>query len=86
MKWLILTMLLLTGCLGPELFTLGGIKVTAGTAITVPHKIEAYEKYKQEKEKKEYKQEKEKKEYKQEEHKKRFEMNKIDEKTIEIYY
>jgi hypothetical protein len=77
MKWLILIMLLLTGCLGPELFTLGGIKVTAGTAITVPHKIETYEKYKQEKEKKEYK---------QEEHKKRFEMNKIDERTIEIYY
>ena len=77
MKWLILTMLLLTGCLGPELFTLGGIKVTAGTAITVPYKIEAYEKYKQEKEKKEYK---------QEEHKKRFELNKIDERTFEIYY
>jgi hypothetical protein len=68
MKWLILTMLLLTGCLGPELFTLGGIKVTAGTAITVPHKIEAYEKYKEE------------------EHKKRFELNKIDERTFEIYY
>jgi len=68
---------LLAGCLGPELFTLGGIKVTAGTAITVPHKIEAYEKYKQEKEKKEYK---------QEEHKKRFELNKIDERTFEIYY
>jgi len=68
MKWLILIMLLLTGCLGSELFTLGGIKVTAGTAITVPHKIEVYEKYKQE------------------EHKKRFEMNKIDERTIEIYY
>ena len=77
MKWLILTMLILTGCLGPELFTIGGIKVTAGTAITVPHKIEAYEKYKQEKEKKEYK---------QEEHKKRFELNKIDERTFEIYY
>jgi hypothetical protein len=77
MKWLILTMLLLTGCLGPELFTIGGIKVTAGTAVTVPHKIEAYEKYKQEKEKKEYK---------QEEHKKRFELNKIDERTFEIYY
>jgi hypothetical protein len=77
MKWLILTMLLLTGCLGPELFTLGGIKVTAGTAITVPHKIEAYEKYKEEKEKKEYK---------AEEHKKRFELNKIDERTFEIYY
>ena len=78
MKWLFLLMLLfLAGCLGPELFTLGGIKVTAGTAITVPHKIEAYEKYKQEKEKKEYK---------AEEHKKRFEMNKIDERTFEIYY
>jgi hypothetical protein len=77
MKWLILTMLILTGCLGPELFTLGGIKVTAGTAITVPHKIEAYEKYKEEKEKKEYK---------AEEHKKRFELNKIDERTFEIYY
>ena len=45
--------LLLVGCLGPELFTIGGFKVTAGTAITVPAKIEAYEKYKEEKEKKE---------------------------------
>jgi hypothetical protein len=69
MKWLILIMFLLTGCLGPELFTLGGIKVTAGTAITVPHKIEAYQKYK-----------------KEEELKKRFQVNKIDEKTFEIYY
>jgi hypothetical protein len=77
MKWIILIMLLLTGCLGPELFTLGGIKVTAGTAITVPAKIEAYEKYKQEKEKKEYK---------EEEHKKRFEVNKLNETTFEIYY
>jgi hypothetical protein len=68
---------LLAGCLGPELFTLGGIKVTAGTAITMPHKIEAYEKYKQEKEKKEYK---------AEEHKKRFEVNKVNERTFEIYY
>ena len=77
MKWIILIMLLLTGCLGPELFTIGGIKVTAGTAITVPAKIEAYEKYKEEKEKKEYK---------PEEHKKRFEMNKLDERKFEIYY
>ena len=69
--------MLLAGCLGPELFTIGGFKVTAETAITVPAKIEAYEKYKEEKEKKEYK---------QEEHKKRFEMNKLDEKTFEIYY
>jgi len=43
---------LLAGCLGPELFTIGGIKVTAGTAITVPHKIEVYDKYKKEKENK----------------------------------
>ena len=68
---------LLAGCLGPELFTIGGIKVTAGTAITVPHKIEVYEKYKEEKEKKQYK---------EEEHKKRFQVNKLDEKTFEIYY
>ena len=65
-------LLLLAGCLGPELFTLGGIKVTAGTAVTVPHKIEAYQKYKEEK--------------KQEEYKKRFQVNKIDERTFEIYY
>ena len=65
-------LLFLAGCLGPELFTLGGIKVTAGTAITVPHKIEAYQKYKEEK--------------KQEEYKKRFQVNKIDERTFEIYY
>ena len=63
---------LLAGCLGPELITLGGIKVTAGTAITVPHKIEAYEKYREEK--------------KQEEYKKRFQVNKLDERTFEIYY
>jgi hypothetical protein len=69
MKWLILIMFLLTSCLGPELFTLGGIKITAGTAVTVPHKIEAYQKYK-----------------KEEELKKRFQVNKIDERTFEIYY
>ena len=63
---------LLAGCLGPELITLGGIKVTAGTVITVPHKIEAYQKYKEEK--------------KQEEYKKRFQVNKLDERTFEIYY
>jgi len=43
---------LLAGCLGPELFTVAGIKVTAGNAITVPHKIEVYDKYKKEQEKK----------------------------------
>ena len=70
-------MLFLASCIGPELFTIGGIKVTAGTVITATAKIEAYEKYKEEKEKKEYK---------PEEHKKRFQVNKLDEKTFEIYY
>jgi hypothetical protein len=46
---LIFALLLLAGCLGPALFTIAGFKVTAGTAITVPAKIEAYEKYKEEK-------------------------------------
>jgi hypothetical protein len=59
---------LLAGCLGPELITVAGFKVTAGSVITVPHKIEAYEKYKEEK------------------NKKRFEVNKLDERTFEIYY
>jgi hypothetical protein len=68
---------LLAGCLGPELFTLGGIKVTAGTAITMPAKIEAYEKYKEQKKQKELNQ----KELKQ-----RFQVNKINETTFEIYY
>ena len=52
---LIVIILLVAGCLGPELFTLGGIKVTAGTAITVPHKIEAFEKYKEQKKQEELK-------------------------------
>jgi len=52
---LIVIILLVAGCLGPELFTLGGIKVTAGTAITVPHKIEAFEKYKEKKKQEELK-------------------------------
>jgi hypothetical protein len=69
---LLVIMSLLAGCLGPELITVAGFKVTAGTVVTVPHKIEAYEKYKEEKKQKEYK--------------KRFEVNKIDEKTFEIYY
>ena len=68
-------MLFLVSCIGPELIAIGKVKVTAGTVITSPAKIEAYEKYKEEKEKKAYK---------EEEHKKRFEMNKIDERTIEI--
>jgi hypothetical protein len=39
-------LLLLAGCIGPELFTLSGFKVTAGDVITIPSKIEAYEKNK----------------------------------------
>ena len=74
---LLFIMLFLVSCIGPELIAIGKVKVTAGTVITAPAKIEAYEKYKEEKEKKAYK---------EEEHKKRFEMNRIDERTIEIYY
>jgi hypothetical protein len=47
--FLIFALLLLAGCLGPALFTIAGFKITAGTAITVPSKIEAYEKYKEKK-------------------------------------
>jgi hypothetical protein len=47
--FLILSLLILAGCLGPALITIAGFKVTAGTAITVPSKIEAYEKYKEKK-------------------------------------
>jgi hypothetical protein len=44
-----LLLLLLTGCLGPALITIAGFKVTAGTVITIPAKIEAFEKYKEKK-------------------------------------
>jgi hypothetical protein len=47
--FLIFALLLLAGCLGPALITIAGFKVTAGSVITVPSKIEAYEKYKEEK-------------------------------------
>jgi len=78
MKWLfLLIMLFLVSCIGPQLFNFGGVKVTADTVITAPAKIEAYEKYKEEKEKKAYK---------EEEHKKRFELNQLDERKFEIYY
>ena len=40
---------LLVSCIGPALITIAGFKVTAGTVITVPSKIEAYEKYKEKK-------------------------------------
>ena len=74
---LLFIMLFLVSCIGPELIAIGKVKVTAGTVITAPAKIEAYEKYKEEKEKKAYK---------EEEHKKRFEVNKLNETTFEIYY
>jgi hypothetical protein len=41
--------LLLVSCIGPVLITLGGFKVTSGTVITIPSKIEAFEKYKEKK-------------------------------------
>jgi hypothetical protein len=47
--FLIFALLLLAGCFGPALITIAGFKITAGTAITVPSKIEAYEKYKEKK-------------------------------------
>jgi hypothetical protein len=53
-----LTFILLTvliSCIGPALITVGGFKVTAGTVITVPSKIEAIEKFKEKKNEKEKK-------------------------------
>jgi len=47
-----LTFILLTvlvSCIGPALITIGGFKVTTGTVITVPSKIEAIEKFKEKK-------------------------------------
>jgi hypothetical protein len=52
---LVLSLLTLAGCLGPTLITIAGFKVTLGTAITVPSKIEAYEKYKEKKDEEEKK-------------------------------
>ena len=46
---LILLLFILGGCLGPVLITIAGFKVTAGSVITVPSKIEAFEKYKEKK-------------------------------------
>jgi hypothetical protein len=46
---ILLLLFILGGCLGPALITIAGFKVTAGTVITVPSKIEAFEKYKEKK-------------------------------------
>ena len=41
MKFLLIFLLLfLTACLGPSLFTVGNLKITASDVITVPHKIQ----------------------------------------------
>jgi hypothetical protein len=39
-----LLFVLLTTCFGPQLMTLGGIKITHKDVVTVPHKIEAIKK------------------------------------------
>jgi len=51
MKIFLMLMLLslLISCIGPVLITFGGFKITAGSVITVPSKIEAIEKYKEKK-------------------------------------
>ena len=42
MKFLFLLLFfLLVACLGPSLFTINGLKITASDVITAPHKIEA---------------------------------------------
>jgi hypothetical protein len=46
---ILLLLFILGGCLGPALITIAGFKVTVGSVITAPSKIEAYEKYKEEK-------------------------------------
>ena len=42
-----LLFMLLATCFGPELITLGGIKITYKDVITVPHKIETLQKEKE---------------------------------------
>jgi hypothetical protein len=46
---ILLLLFILGGCLGPALITIAGFKVTVGSVITVPSKIETYEKYKEKK-------------------------------------
>ena len=42
-----LILIFLTTCIGQELLTLGGVKITYKDVITVPHKIEALQKEKE---------------------------------------
>jgi len=45
MKLLLIALcLILVGCLGPSLFTVNGLKITASDVVTVPTKIEAFKK------------------------------------------
>ena len=45
MKFILLILfLLLIGCLGPSIFDLGLLRITASDVITVPHKIETFNK------------------------------------------
>lgn len=44
--FLLILFLTLTGCFGPSLFTVSGIKITASDVITVPNKIEHFNKQK----------------------------------------
>ena len=41
---LIVLCLTLAACLGPSLFTINGLKITTSDIITVPNKIEAFKK------------------------------------------
>ena len=46
MKFILLILfLLLIGCLGPSIFDLGILRITASDVITVPHKIETFNKF-----------------------------------------
>jgi hypothetical protein len=42
---LLILFLLLMGCLGPSILNLSGIRITASDVITVPHKIETFNKF-----------------------------------------
>jgi hypothetical protein len=41
---LLLLFLLLMGCLGPSILNLSGIRITASDVITMPHKIDTFNK------------------------------------------
>jgi len=46
MKFILLILfLLLMGCLGPSILNLSGIRITASDVITMPHKIDTFNKF-----------------------------------------